>query len=179
MKLVITGSKGTVGSLLMAAFPGAIGVDRVAGADVVIDFDTVDYASEPMRGVLSGADAIIHLAAEPSPYKQDASHWQSVINAARLFAAAGAAGVPRVIVASSGWAVPMAGQYLGPYSHSKRVMESLAAMYDVGPGRMGRFVRIGWVPRRGHDITRNPEWEQALLWSDEKLVAEFRKVLED
>jgi nucleoside-diphosphate-sugar epimerase len=179
MKLVITGSEGIVGRLLMAAFPGAIGVDRVNGADVVVDFDTLDYASEPMRGVLAGADAIIHLAAEPSPYKADAAHWQSVINAVRFFAAAAEAGVPRFVVASSGWAVPMAGQYLSPYSHSKRVMEGLADMYDVAPGRVGRFVRIGWLPRQGHDITLNPEWEQALLWSHERLVAEFRKALED
>jgi nucleoside-diphosphate-sugar epimerase len=179
VKLVITGSEGIVGRILMAAFPGAIGVDRVHGADVVVDFDTVDYASEPMRGVLAGADAIIHLAAERSPYEADAAHWQSVINAARFFAAAAAVGVPRFVVASSGWAVPMAGQYLCPYSHSKRVMEALAAMYDVDPGRVGRFVRIGWVPRQGHDITRSPEWTRALLWSDERLVAEFRQALED
>ena len=149
MKLVITGSEGIVGRLLMAAFPGAIGVDRVNGADVVVDFDTVDYASEPMRGVLAGADAIIHLAAEPYPYKADAAHWQSVINAARFFAAAAAAGVPRFVVASSGWAVPMAGQYLSPYSHSKRVMEALADMYDVDTAASGASCASAGCRARG------------------------------
>ncbi len=178
MKLVITGSEGNVGRRLMAAFPGAIGVDRVPGGAAVIDFDTVDYAAEPMRGILANADAIVHLAAEPSPYQPDAVHWQSVINASRLFAAALAAGIPRFVVVSSGWAVPMPGQFLNAYAHSKRVMEALAAMYDVSEGRTARFVRIGWVPREGHDVTGNPAWEQALYWSDERLVAEFRAALE-
>ncbi len=179
MKLIITGSQGHVGRRLMAAFPGAIGVDRAPGGDAVIDFDTVDYSAEPMKGFLTGADAIIHLAAQPHPHAPDAEHWQSVINASRLFAAADAYGVPRFVVTSSGWAVPMKGQFLNAYAHSKRVMESMAAMYDICEGRTGRFVRIGWVPHDPAELKTRPDWEVALFWPDEKLVAEFTKALND
>ncbi len=40
MKLVIIGSEGNVGRSLMAAFPGAIGIDRSPGADIVADLLT-------------------------------------------------------------------------------------------------------------------------------------------
>ena len=72
MKLVITGSLGRVGSRLMAAFPGAIGVDRAAGADVVVDFDRVDYDAEPMRGVLTGAeDHLLRGGKAPAPVSEE------------------------------------------------------------------------------------------------------------
>lgn len=179
MKLVITGSLGRVGSRLMAAFPGAIGVDRAAGADVVVDFDRVDYDAEPMRGVLTGADALIHLAAEPSPRAPDQVHWQSVINAGRLFAAADRYAIPRVVVASSGWAVPMPGQHPNAYGYSKRVMESMASMYSICEGRTGRFVRIGWVPGDASVVPTSEQWLQDLFWDDARLVAEFTKALNE
>ena len=179
MKLVITGSQGTVGRRLMAAFPEAIGVDRVPGAQVVVDFNTVDYAAEPMRGVLAGADAIVHLGSEPSPHKPDEVHWQSVINASRLYAAALAAGIPRFVVASSGWAVPMEGQFLNAYGLSKRVMEAFTAMYDIGPDRTARFVRIGWVTDSADAVANAKPWLKALYWDDARVVAEFTKALND
>jgi nucleoside-diphosphate-sugar epimerase len=178
-KLVITGAGGRVGRRLMAAFPGAIGVDRAAGSGVVVDFDNADYSADPVRGVLAGADAIIHLAAEPSPRAPDPVHWQSVINAGRLMNAALAAGIPRFVVASSGWAVPMEGQHLNAYAHSKRVMESLANMYDNAAGKAGRFVRIGWVPESADAVAGAADWLKKLYWPDERLVAEFRAALEN
>jgi len=179
MKLVITGSLGRVGRRLMAAFPGAIGIDRGPGTDHTVDFDTVDYDAEPMRGVLTGADAVIHLAAEPSPRAPDQVHWQSVINAGRLFKAADGYAIPRMVVASSGWAVPMPGQFPNAYGYSKRVMESLASMYGVCEGRTGRFVRIGWVPDDPAVVPTSEQWLQDLYWPDNKLVAEFTKALNE
>jgi nucleoside-diphosphate-sugar epimerase len=177
VKIVITGSEGNVGRRLMAAFPGAIGVDRSPAAAVSIDFDTADFRAEPMRGVLSGADAVIHLGAEPRPQAPDAVHWQSVINAARLAAAAAEADVPRFVIASSGWAVPMEGQWLNAYAHSKRVAESLAAMYDNRAGCRGRAVRIGWVPPRAEARLTAEPWLAALYWDDERLIREFKEAL--
>ena len=175
MKIVITGSQGNVGSRLMAALPGAIGVDRVQGANVVIDFDTVDYAAEPMKSVLAGADVLIHLGADPRPFAPDLTHWQSVINAARLAAAAVDADIRSFVIASSGWAVPMEGQWLNAYAHSKRVAESLAAMYDNRAGCRGRAVRIGWVPRDADARLTAEPWLAALYWDDERLIREFKE----
>jgi nucleoside-diphosphate-sugar epimerase len=177
MKIIITGSQGNVGSRLMKAFPGTVGVDRVAGAEHVVDFETVDYAAEPMHSLLTGAEAVIHLGADPRSYAPDPVHWQSVVNAARLAKAAADADVPRFVIASSGWAVPMEGQWLNAYAHSKRVAESLAAMYDNRPGCRGRAVRIGWVPRNPDERHTAEPWLKALFWSDEKLFAEFREAV--
>ena len=35
--LIIIGSQGNIGRRLMAAFPGALGIDRAPGADIVAD----------------------------------------------------------------------------------------------------------------------------------------------
>jgi nucleoside-diphosphate-sugar epimerase len=175
MKIVITGCEGNVGRRLMRAFPGAIGIDRAPGAPHVIDFATVDYTAEPIRSVLMGADVLMHLGAEPNPSAPDPVHWQSVVNAARLAAACASADIPCFVIASSGWAVPMEGQWLNAYAHSKRVAESLAAMYDNRPGCRGRAVRIGWVPRRAEERDTAEPWLAALFWSDERLVAEFKE----
>ena len=177
MAIVITGSEGNVGRRLMKAFAGAVGVDAHPGAAIVADLATVDYAAGPLRAALAGAEAVIHLAANARADAPDAEHWRSAIAATRLFAACAEIGVPRVVAASSMWAEPAEGQHLNAYGHSKRVVEALAAMYDVVPERAAAAIRIGWVPLDPAAVARAPDWLARIYWDDARLVAEFRAAL--
>lgn len=177
MRLTITGSQGNVGRRLMAAHPGAIGIDRREGATIRADLDTVDYSDPQLRGALSGSDALIHLATSADPEAPEKVHWQAVANAARLVAACAAADVKRLVLASSDWAQPRDGLAINAYGHSKRVFEAMAAMYCAAPGRRGVALRIGWVPASIEDLAGAPGWLATNHWSDERLLAEFGRAL--
>ena len=182
MRVVITGSEGNVGRRLKAAFPGSTGIDIARGADIIADLGTVDYERAVIRAALANADAVVHLAASPDVSAPDDVHWQAVANAARLFAACAHLNVARVVVASSDWAEPKpamtaAGLSVNAYSHSKRVMEALAAMYALAPGRTAVALRVGWIPRDPSELTTAAPWLMANYWDDARLIAEFRKAL--
>jgi nucleoside-diphosphate-sugar epimerase len=177
--LLITGSEGNVGRRLMAAFPGAIGVDRRPGADIVADLSTADFASGPLAEAIRGASSLIHLATSPDPDAPDPVHYAAVVDAARLVAACAAANVPRLVLASSDWAAPKAGWAgINTYGHSKRVFEALAAMYSHVPGRRAIAVRIGWVPRDRSALESAADWHFANYWDDARLIAEVTAALE-
>lgn len=176
MALIITGSEGTIGRRLRPAFPGCIGIDRAAGAEIQADLSTVDYGDPPIVAALRGADALIHLATSADPDAPEAVHWQAVIDAARLFAACAAQGVGRVIVASSDWAAPKHGAAINSYGRSKLALESLAAMYAAGP-RSARIIRVGWVPHDPAALAAAPDWLRRNHWDDDRLIEEFRRAL--
>ena len=146
MRIVITGSEGNIGRRLKRAFPGAVGIDAVRGADIVADLGTIDYSRHLIHHALTHADAVILLATSADPEAPDEVHWHAVANAARLLAACAHVGVPAIVVASSDWAEPKNGLAVNAYVHSKRVMEALAAMYALAPGRRAVALRVGWVP---------------------------------
>ncbi len=182
MRIVITGSEGNIGRRLKAAFPGSTGIDIVRGADILADLGTIDYERALIRATLANADAVVHLAADHRPEAPDDAHWQSVANAARLFAACAHLNVPRIVAASSDWAEPKkamleAGLTVNAYSHSKRVMEALAAMYCLKPGRVAVALRVGWIPRDPSELTTAAPWLLANYWDDARLIAEFRKAV--
>jgi nucleoside-diphosphate-sugar epimerase len=182
LRIVITGSEGNIGRRLKVAFPGSTGIDMVRGADIIADLGSVDYERAVIRTALANADALVHLAADHRPEAADDAHWQSVANAARLFAACAHLNVPRVVVASSDWAEPKkamleAGLNVNSYGHSKRVMEALAAMYALTPGRAAVALRVGWIPRDPAELVDPPAWLAANYWDDARLIAEFRKAL--
>ena len=171
--LLITGSQGNVGRRLMAAFPGAVGVDRQPGADIVADLSTADYDLGPLAEAIRGASGLVHLATSPDPDAPDPVHYAAVVDAARLVAACAAANVPRLVLASSDWAAPKAGWAgINTYGHSKRVFEALAAMYSHSLGRRAVALRIGWVPRDKSALEGAPDWLRANYWDDTRLIAE-------
>jgi nucleoside-diphosphate-sugar epimerase len=100
--VVVTGSSGLVGSTVAAALEArghdVVGVDVRPGpyTSVVGDFRTVDVA---------GADAVVHIAALHAPHvgvRPDAEFWDVNVDAtAGLLAAAGAAGVRRLVFTST------------------------------------------------------------------------------
>lgn len=177
MQLVITGSEGTIGRRLKAAFPGAIGIDVAGGADIVADLGVLDYTRHFIAETLRNADAVIHLATSADPDAPSDVHWQAVANAARLVAACAHAGVPAIVIASSDWAEPKNGLSANAYGHSKRVMEALAAMYALAPDRRAVALRVGWVPQSEGEVAAAPGWLRANYWDNARLVAEFRAAL--
>ncbi|WP_026871446.1 NAD-dependent epimerase/dehydratase family protein [Inquilinus limosus] len=176
MKLIITGSEGNIGRRLRRAFPGCIGIDRAAGAEIRADLSIVDYGDPAIAAVLRGADALIHLATSADPDAPEAVHWQAVVDAARLFAACAAHGVGRIVVASSDWAAPKNGAAINSYGRSKLALESLAAMYAAGQ-RSARVIRVGWVPHDPAELAAAPDWLRRNCWDDDRLAAEFRRAL--
>ncbi|MGK9164702.1 sugar nucleotide-binding protein [Inquilinus limosus] len=176
MKLIITGSEGNIGRRLRRAFPGCIGIDRAAGAEIRADLSVVGYGDPLVAAVLRDSDALIHLATSADPDAPEAVHWQAVVDAARLFAACAAQGVGRIVVASSDWATPKNGAPINSYGRSKLALESLAAMYAAG-ARSARVIRVGWVPHDPAELTAAPEWLRQNHWDDDRLVAEFRRAL--
>lgn len=178
MNTVILGSEGNVGRRLRRAFPGAIGIDRVAGADIVADLATIDYAAPEIHAALAGAEVVIHVATSPDIAAPDDVHYQAVIDAARLIAACQHIPVPRVILPSSDWAEPKDGWAgLNTYGHSKRVFETMAAMYRHSTGKHCTALRIGWVAHDLDEVARSPKWLQDNYWDDARLISEVTAAL--
>jgi nucleoside-diphosphate-sugar epimerase len=177
LRLVITGSEGNIGRRLRAAFPDVVGIDVHRGADIVADLGGLDYTRRFVDEALRSADGVVHLATSADPDASDDQHWQAVANTARLVAACAHVGVPRLVIASSDWAEPKNGLPINAYGHSKRVMEALAAMYALAPGRHAVALRVGWVPGSADELAAAPEWLRANHWDDARLVAEFSQAL--
>ena len=179
MPIIITGSEGNIGRRLRRAFPDAIGIDIRPGAELRANLEFIDYGSRDIRRAFDAADGLIHLATSADPDAPEDVHWQAVVNSSRLIAAAAARDIKRLVIASSDWADPDDGLEINAYGHSKRVMEIMTAMYDHAPGRRGRSVRIGWVPRNEAELEGAPDWLKDNHWSDRKLERAFRRALGD
>jgi nucleoside-diphosphate-sugar epimerase len=177
LTIVITGSEGNVGRRLKAALPDVLSIDLARSADIVVDLGVVDLDGHVMQRALGEADALVHLATGADPAASDAVHWQAVANTARLVAACAHAGVPRVVLASSDWAAPKTGRPVNAYGWSKRIMEALAEMYSLAPGRTAIALRVGWVPGSADELAGAPAWLRENYWDDRRLIAEFRKAL--
>ena len=104
VRIAVTGAQGKVGRVVVAAATAAghevLRLDRVA-APGVEHLDTSDYASFVTK--LDGCDALIHLAALPSPWPAPAHevHANNVVGSYHAFLAAAEVGIERVAWASS------------------------------------------------------------------------------
>lgn len=113
--VVITGAAGNLGARLRSALEAKGGyalrlVDRDARGDPAIVEADLASVSDRWEGLLEGADAVVHLAANPSP----AAPWSALIGpnvdaVLNLYQACARKGVSRVVLASSVWA--MAGRF--------------------------------------------------------------------
>jgi len=152
MKVVITGSEGVVGGVLRAGLAGefqikALTRERQAFASVVADVR--DFAS--LAREFAGAEAVIHLAAAADLQ----APWEEILPAniegtRQVFEAACAAGVARVVFASSGHVIGLAEERAGASLYSladRRVFDeatppepdSLYAVSKVYGEALGRF----------------------------------------
>lgn len=177
MRILITGSQGNIGRRLAGVFPETIGIDIRPGADIRANLEFIDYEAREVRRALETSDALIHLASSADPGAAADVHWQDVVNASRLFSAAMMRGVKTLVVASSDTVAPDDEAELTTFSHCKRVIEIMAAMFDHEEGRRGRPVRIGWVARDGQDVEAASSDLQNRAWSDKRLIAAFRRAL--
>lgn len=159
MKVVVTGSSGRVGQLLIPALRERfelVLIDAATGDDH-IQLDICDL--DALTAVFENADAVIHLAAK-APYR---STWEEVRTpnidgAYSVFEAARRAGVSRVVFASSNhvtgmydieraWpvdpAIPVRPD--GFYGVSKAFGEIMGRYYADNFGMSVICLRIGWV----------------------------------
>lgn len=179
--IIIIGSQGNIGRRLMPAFPGAVGIDRAPGADIIADLASIDYDAPDVRTAFERADGLIHVATSANVGDPPAVHWAAVADTARLMAACDHYGIRRVVLPSSDWAQPRtrwAAKEMNPYGHSKRVFEAMAEMYNATPGRWAVALRYGWVPRHPDEIAAHPDLE-ANYWDDARLIGQVRGALGD
>jgi nucleoside-diphosphate-sugar epimerase len=180
--IIILGSQGNIGRRLMTAFPGAIGIDRSPGADIVSDLRSIDYDAPDVRRAFESADGLIHVATSANVNDPPAVHWAAVADTARLMAACDRYNIRRVVLPSSDWAQPKtrwAAHELNAYGHSKRVFEAMAEMYNVTPGRWAVALRFGWVPHHADDVATASPWLQANYWDDARLIGQVKAALGD
>jgi nucleoside-diphosphate-sugar epimerase len=180
MTIIIFGAMGNIGRRLMPAFPGAIGIDRVPGADIVADLASIDYDAADVRAAFERADGLIHVATSANVEDPEAIHWDAVTGTSRLLAACARYGIRRVVIPSSDWADPKtrwAAHNPNPYGMSKRVFETMAAMYNIVPGRHCVALRIGWVAHHAADVETADQWLQANYWDDARLIGQMQAAL--
>jgi nucleoside-diphosphate-sugar epimerase len=110
MRVVVVGASGNVGTSLLRSLASEPAVDSVLGIARRIpegsfpktEWRAADVARTPLRPLFEGADAVVHLAwlIQPGRDKQQL-HEVNVGGSARVFGAAAAARVPRLVYASS------------------------------------------------------------------------------
>jgi nucleoside-diphosphate-sugar epimerase len=112
MKIALTGGSGAIGravtALALAQGHSIVSIDRVAPADAhgqenvrFIEADIADY--EALVGAFEGCDAVIHMAAIPSPFRlpDHVVHNNNVVGSYNALRAAVEHGIMRICQASS------------------------------------------------------------------------------
>jgi nucleoside-diphosphate-sugar epimerase len=183
--VLVTGSAGRIGQAVVAELKArgrpVRGFDRVPtpGLDDCVVGDLTDEAAA--RRAADGAGAVVHLAATP-----DDDDFltrlvpNNIIGVYRVFEAARAAGVRRLVLASSGqvvWWQRMKGPWpigvdapLTPrswYAAAKVFLEAAGRAYAEGHGMSVIAARLGWCPRtpeQEEELART-EWGQDLYLS--------------
>ena len=110
MRVVVTGATGNVGTAVLRALEGEDRVREVVGLarrrpawDLPkVTWREADVCRADLAALFAGADAVVHLAWLIQPSRDEGTtHAVNVEGSARVFEAAGAAGVPRLVYASS------------------------------------------------------------------------------
>jgi nucleoside-diphosphate-sugar epimerase len=164
MRILITGGAGHV-ARIYRAHAGAAHQLRLLDRTPMADSAPYEQAlagalDDPafVRAACAGMDAVIHLAADRDPGADFMGSLleNNIVATYNLFAAAQAAGCPRVIFASSGHAIsglPDARRDIGEgevcpgnlYGVSKCFGEDLARYYASAHGMRCICLRLGWV----------------------------------
>lgn len=209
MNIAVSGGSGRIGravvELALSRGHQVVSLDRVPWDDVPagathVTFDLSDY--QALEAALDGCDAVVHLAAIPSPngFPDHVVHNNNVVGSYNVLSAAARLGIKRVCLASSvnatgasysRWPrydyLPLDEQHPtyneDAYSLSKWVLEqqadSFARRYeDMTIGSL----RFHWVtPVRPPSRTDDPRREQAMarhLWGYTCLEAAARACLD-
>jgi uronate dehydrogenase len=168
--VLVTGSAGRVGRAvvqeLLARGHPVRALDRVTTpgvADCIVG-DITDPAI--CRRALSGVATLIHLAATPDDVDDPVQHLftPNIVGVYHVFEAARAAGVQRMILASSGQVVwgqrttgplPITSEVQptprGWYAATKMFLEGAGRAFADAHGITVLVVRLGWCPRPGQE----------------------------
>jgi len=168
--VLVTGSSGHIGRAVVRELLGrghtVRGFDRVATpglADCVVG-DIMDAAA--CQKALTGVTTLIHLAATPDDVDDPVKDLfgPNTVGVYNVFEAARAAGVRRMIVASSGqvvWNQRTSGPLpidanvqptpRGWYAATKMFLEGAGRAFADTHGISVLAVRLGWCPRRGQE----------------------------
>jgi UDP-glucose 4-epimerase len=110
MRVVVTGATGNVGTALLRALAGEDRVAEIVGIARRMPqtpapkttWAAADVARDDLEPLFRGADCVVHLAWLIQPSRMESvTYATNVRGSARVFAAAGAAGVPALVYASS------------------------------------------------------------------------------
>jgi UDP-glucose 4-epimerase len=110
MRVVVIGATGNVGTALLRSLAGEDAVDEIvgvarrrpAGAAPKTTWAQADISTDDLEPLLRGADCVVHLAWLIQPSRDETiTYATNVKGSARVFEAAGRAGVPAVVYASS------------------------------------------------------------------------------
>jgi len=176
MRVVITGSMGSVAGLLVPRLARSFDLTLVSRRPPVcdppehlqIDLDDV----EGLVGACEGADAVVHLAGESHTFATwDQLVGPNVTGLVNLFEAARRAGVMKVVFASSNHVTGMydlekqwpigPGQPIrpdSPYGVTKAFGEAMGRYYSDNFGIAVICLRIGWALERPHNEVARFMW---------------------
>jgi NAD+ dependent glucose-6-phosphate dehydrogenase len=178
--VVITGAGGNLGTKLRRHFQELGWTLRLLDArsdDPAIQQADFSEWSDAWAGQFRDADAVVHLAADPSPR----ATWESTVRlnfdlTLNVFEAAARGGARRVIFASSNWVVaghrfehwkltPDVSPYpVNPYGISKLVGERLGKSYSNRWGMSVICFRIGYCQRGENEPGPHMGWG---LWGQQ------------
>jgi nucleoside-diphosphate-sugar epimerase len=168
--VLVTGSAGRIGRAVVQELQRrrrpARGFDRVATPG--LDDAVVGQITDPVaiRQAMTGVGTVIHLAATPDDVDDVAGDLipNNVVGVYRVFEAARAAGVQRLILASSGqvvWYQRLKGPLpigvddpptpRGWYAATKLFLEGAGRAFAEAHGMSVIAVRLGWCPRPGQE----------------------------
>ncbi|HEY2176357.1 MAG TPA: NAD(P)-dependent oxidoreductase [Mycobacteriales bacterium] len=170
MKIVVTGAAGGLGSHVTAELLSRghdlVAVDRRGTGDgrPTVVADVTDLTQ--MRAACAGCDALIHLAAIPSPRRAepDVVFGNNALSTFAVLQAAADVGIERAVIASSAsalgmaWAEPTFSPLYAPideehplrpadhYGLSKEVAERIGASIHRQSGMAVTALRFPWIP---------------------------------
>jgi NAD+ dependent glucose-6-phosphate dehydrogenase len=195
--VVMTGSTGNLGAKAVNALAKLAGWDvvrigRNAGAHPGVIESNLEHYDHGWAKHFEGADAVLHLAADPTPI----GSWDLIVRlnidlALNVFAAAEQARVRRFVFASSNWVLggyrfkrsaltaSLAPAPVNPYGASKLFIERYGLMVAERSGMSVLALRIGYCQpgenrpgshmafgRWGQEMwLGNRDWEQAVVKS--------------
>lgn len=185
-RILVTGSAGRLGRAAVAALSTrghfVVGLDLrpTPGLPETQSVVSTLLDTHRLSTAMTGVDCLIHLAATPDDAHfprpappHDTDNFESelvpnnIVGAYRLLEAARKAGVPKLILASTGqvidghldaWNIPVVAsasfkpRYL--YACSKVFLESLGQVYAANHGMKVLAVRLGWCPRDAGQVAQ-------------------------
>lgn len=186
-RVVLTGAAGRIGRTVSAALAdrwALVPTDRPSAADPLDDVEALDVTDlDACRAAFAGADAVVHLAADPSPEATfDDLLGPNLTGAYAVAQAAADAGVRRLVLASSLHAVsgmaPRVQRRTGDqprpanlYGASKAWSEALGAWTATTSATSVVALRIGYFNTRRPPV--DGSYEERTAWLSARDAAEL------